>query len=173
MLTISQVTKSFGGRTLFKDASLQVNRRDRIGLVGPNGAGKSTLFSLILSDGSPDEGRLSFERGATLGFLPQESAPAGEETVLELATAITPALVAARDVIKRHDAGEHIDDATYHDAMHTFDELGGWQLARPATAIRNGARRGRHVLAPEHFRKRSAPVPATAGRSGSDQRGRS
>ena len=60
MLTISNVTKSFGGRTLFKEASLQVNRRDRIGLVGPNGAGKSTLFSLILSDGSPDEGRLSF-----------------------------------------------------------------------------------------------------------------
>ena len=138
MLTISQVTKSFGGRTLFKDASLQVNRRDRIGLVGPNGAGKSTLFSLILSDGSPDEGRLSFERGATLGFLPQESAPAGEETVLELATAITPALVAARDVIKRHDAGEHIDDATYHDAMHTFDELGGWQLEPRAKQILSG-----------------------------------
>ena len=138
MLTISQVTKSFGGRTLFKDASLQVNRRDRIGLVGPNGAGKSTLFSLILGDGSPDEGRLSFERNATLGFLPQESAPAGEETVLELATSITPALVAARDVIKRHDAGEHIDDATYHDAMHTFDELGGWQLEPRAKQILSG-----------------------------------
>ena len=44
MLTISQVTKSFGGRTLFADASLQINPGDRIGLIGPNGAGKSTLF---------------------------------------------------------------------------------------------------------------------------------
>src|SRR5215217_5778475 len=85
MLTISQVTKAFGGRTLFEDASLQVNRGDRIGLVGPNGAGKSTLFSLILGEASPDEGKVSLEKSATLGFLPQESAPAVDETVLKLA----------------------------------------------------------------------------------------
>ncbi|MDQ6859896.1 MAG: ABC-F family ATP-binding cassette domain-containing protein [Verrucomicrobiota bacterium] len=85
MLTISQVTKAFGGRTLFEDASLQVNRGDRIGLVGPNGAGKSTLFSFILNEASPDEGKVSIEKSATLGFLPQESAPAGDETVLQLA----------------------------------------------------------------------------------------
>src|SRR5205823_2658946 len=85
MLTISQVTKAFAGRTLFEDASLQVNRGDRVGLVGPNGAGKSTLFSLILGDALPDEGRVSIEKAATLGYLPQENAPAGEETVLQLA----------------------------------------------------------------------------------------
>src|SRR4029077_5545713 len=84
-LTISQVTKAFAGRTLFEDASLQVNRGDRVGLVGPNGAGKSTLFSLILGEASPDEGRISLEKSASVGFLPQEHAPAGEETVLELA----------------------------------------------------------------------------------------
>ena len=61
MLTISQVTKAFAGRTLFEDASLQVNRGDRVGLVGPNGAGKSTLFSLILGEASPDEGKISIE----------------------------------------------------------------------------------------------------------------
>ena len=87
MLTVSQVSKSFGGRTLFRDASIQVNRGERIGLVGPNGAGKSTLFSLILGDDSPDEGRVAIERGARMGFLPQESQPLGEETVLEIATA--------------------------------------------------------------------------------------
>ncbi|MGI8436243.1 MAG: ABC-F family ATP-binding cassette domain-containing protein [Chthoniobacterales bacterium] len=85
MLTISQVSKAFAGRTLFEDASLQVNCGDRIGLVGPNGAGKSTLFSLILGEASPDEGKLALEKSATIGFLPQENAPAGEETVLQLA----------------------------------------------------------------------------------------
>jgi len=39
MLTLSQLSKSFGGRTLFTDVALQINREDRIGLVGPNGAG--------------------------------------------------------------------------------------------------------------------------------------
>src|SRR3954465_173205 len=88
MLTISQVTKSFGGRTLFEDATLQVNRGDRIGLVGPNGAGKSTLFSLILSEESAGGGSIVFQTGVAFGFLPQESAPAGNETVLELAVGI-------------------------------------------------------------------------------------
>jgi ATPase subunit of ABC transporter with duplicated ATPase domains len=53
----SQLSKSFSGRLLFENVSLQVNRRDRIGLVGPNGAGKSTLFSLLLGDISPDNNR--------------------------------------------------------------------------------------------------------------------
>jgi ATP-binding cassette subfamily F protein 3 len=86
MLTVSGISKSFGGRTLFADVSFPVNREDRIGLVGPNGAGKSTLFSLILGNDSPDEGTISMQRGVTLGFLPQESAPVGNETVLEIAT---------------------------------------------------------------------------------------
>jgi ATP-binding cassette subfamily F protein 3 len=85
MLTISQVTKSFGARTLFSDVSLQVNRGNRIGLIGPNGAGKSTLFSLILGHDSPDEGAIVLQKGARAGYLPQESVPAGKETILELA----------------------------------------------------------------------------------------
>src|ERR1700710_1777495 len=85
MLTISQVSKAFAGRVLFEDASLQVNRGDRVGLVGPNGAGKSTLFSLILGEALPDVGKVSVEKAATIGFLPQENAPASDETVLQLA----------------------------------------------------------------------------------------
>src|SRR6478609_4966866 len=100
MLTISQISKSFGGRTLFKDVTLQVNREDRIGLVGPNGAGKSTFFSLILQTESPDHGTISFQRNITVGCLPQESAPAGDETVLELATAITPEVVELQKKLK-------------------------------------------------------------------------
>jgi ATP-binding cassette subfamily F protein 3 len=88
MLTISGITKAFGERVLFEDATLQVNRGDRIGLVGPNGAGKSTLFSLALGHDTPDDGEIVTERNATIGHLPQETAPVGNETVLELATSI-------------------------------------------------------------------------------------
>src|SRR5437773_9380375 len=104
MLTVSQLSKSFAGRPLFDDASLQVNRSDRIGLVGPNGAGKSTLFSLLLGDASPDNGTIAIEKNATIGFLPQETVAAGEETVLELALAVSPELVHAQKVIKQHEA---------------------------------------------------------------------
>ncbi|MFN5561997.1 MAG: ABC-F family ATP-binding cassette domain-containing protein [Opitutaceae bacterium] len=86
MLTIADVAKSYGTRELFSEVSLFIARTDRFGLVGPNGAGKSTLFNLILGEESPDEGTISWERGADFGFLPQESAPAGDETILHIAT---------------------------------------------------------------------------------------
>src|SRR5438874_10544638 len=103
MLTVSQLSKSFAGRALFGEVSLQVNRGDRIGLVGPNGAGKSTLFSLILGETSPDKGTIAIEKNANIGFLPQETAAAGDETVLELALAVSPELVRAQKVIKNYE----------------------------------------------------------------------
>ena len=134
MLTVSQVTKSFGGRTLFENVSLQVNRGDRIGLVGPNGAGKTTLFSLILGEASPDEGRIAIERGASIGFLPQEHAAVAEETVLELACGISPELATARAILKRDD---HESDE-YHEAQRRFAELDGYQVEARAKRILHG-----------------------------------
>ena len=86
MLTIADVSKSYGTRTLFADVSLFIARTDRYGLVGPNGAGKTTLFNLILGEESPDDGTIEWERGADFGFLPQESAPVADETILQIAT---------------------------------------------------------------------------------------
>src|SRR3954465_7384289 len=128
MLTVSQLSKSFSGRKLFDDVSLQVNRGDRIGLVGPNGAGKSTLFSLILNETSPDTGQISLEKSSTIGFLPQETAAVGDETVLELAMSTSSDLVRAQAIIKRHESGNGSGEAAYHHALHIFDEHGGWQL---------------------------------------------
>ena len=56
MITLSGVEKAHGGRILFGDVSLQINRGDRLGLVGPNGAGKTTLFNIILDEESTDAG---------------------------------------------------------------------------------------------------------------------
>ena len=86
MFTLSDISKAYGPRTLFEGVSLTINRTDRLGLVGANGAGKSTLFRILLDQEETDSGQVTRQRGATVGFLPQESAPAGDETVIELAT---------------------------------------------------------------------------------------
>jgi ATP-binding cassette, subfamily F, member 3 len=96
MLTVSRLSKSFGGRSLFEDASLQVNRGERIALIGPNGAGKTTLVSILLELEEPDTGEVAFQRGVKVGFLPQESAPVSDETVLQVATAL-PGDTASKD----------------------------------------------------------------------------
>jgi ATP-binding cassette subfamily F protein 3 len=128
VLTLSEITKAFGGRTLFANVSLQVNREDRIGLVGPNGAGKSTLFSLILGTEAPDAGTIAVQRGVTLGHLPQETAPAGEETVFALAAGVTPAFARLRRQLRacRTDPDHHA--AELHEAEAEFDRVGGREI---------------------------------------------
>ena len=49
MLTIRDLKKTIGGRTLFEGACMQINYGEKVALVGPNGAGKSTLFSILLN----------------------------------------------------------------------------------------------------------------------------
>ncbi|MHB8524162.1 MAG: ABC-F family ATP-binding cassette domain-containing protein [Limisphaerales bacterium] len=142
MLTLSGISKAYGGRVLFDDVSLQVNREDRLGLVGPNGAGKSTLLSLILGESSADAGEITRERNVTLGYLPQESAPVGDETVIELATAITSEYTKLRRLIKAWEANHpvealHAEDI--HDNAHDrFNELGGYRLEAKAKQILAG-----------------------------------
>src|SRR2546425_12999298 len=136
MLTLSGIKKAYGERVLFADATLQVNRQDRIGLVGPNGAGKTTLFWIILGQEAPDEGKIMLERGTSFGYLPQENAPAGDETVIELATAITPEYTKLRRILKAWEADhpvEALHPEEVHDDVHDrFNDLGGYRLEAKA-----------------------------------------
>jgi len=139
MLTLSGICKSYGERVLFADATVQINREDRIGLVGPNGAGKTTLFSIILGEEQADEGKTSCERGVRIGYLPQENAPVGDETVIELATSISPDFVKLRRILKAWEA-DHPTEALHpeevHDDVHDrFNELGGYRLEAKAKQI--------------------------------------
>ncbi|MGA2053081.1 MAG: ABC-F family ATP-binding cassette domain-containing protein [Opitutales bacterium] len=136
MLTLADISKGYGGRTLFSEVSLFIARTDRYGLVGPNGAGKSTLFNLILGREAPDEGTIEWERGADFGFLPQESAPAGEESILQIATSgkkLAPESDDDYDVdysleprAKKILAGLGFREADFERAAKTFS--GGWVM---------------------------------------------
>ena len=145
MLTISQVSKGFGPQTLFTEVSLRFLSGDRVGLVGPNGAGKTTLFSIILGDAEPDGGKIELERGTRIGFLPQESAPTGDETVIELATSISPELERIFLTLRKfedHDAPERFE------ALEKFVELDGHHLEAKAKRILAGL-----AFRPEDFDK--------------------
>jgi ATP-binding cassette subfamily F protein 3 len=138
MVTLSEVSKAYASKTLFTGATLQLLRGDRIGLVGPNGAGKTTLFNLILGREEADEGKVLIDRNVRVGHLPQESAPVGEETVLELATAVSDEYVRLRRQVQAIEAGHH-DHVDWNDDVHTrFNDLGGFQLEAKAKQILKG-----------------------------------
>ena len=135
MLTFSKLSKHFGPKTLFTDVSLRILRGERIGLVGPNGAGKTTLFSIILGDTEADSGKVELERGTIIGFLPQESAPTSDETVVQLATSISPDFVRIYNTLRAFpapNAPEHLE------AIEQFIGLDGYTLEAKAKRILAG-----------------------------------
>jgi ATP-binding cassette subfamily F protein 3 len=71
MIQLTNLTKSFGGQTLFKELNLKVNSNQKIGLIGRNGTGKSTLFKIILDEESHDDGEVSIPKNYKIGTLKQ------------------------------------------------------------------------------------------------------
>lgn len=82
MISVNQVTVSFGGFQLFKDVNFLITPRDRIGLVGKNGAGKSTLLKLIVGEMKPTSGSISIPNDIKVGYLPQQMIIADGRTVM-------------------------------------------------------------------------------------------
>jgi len=138
MLTLSDVGKTFGARTLFEEVSLSINYGERIALVGPNGAGKSTLFSIILGTGEPDSGSVVLDKHTTLGYLPQETAATGDETVLELACSVTEEHGKLMRILAHGAKTGETETEEYHDALGKYAELGGYQLEPKAKRILSG-----------------------------------
>ena len=71
MISLDNLTISYGGWTLFDGISFMINPKDRIGLVGKNGAGKSTILKLICGLQSPTNGKVAVPNGVKIGYLPQ------------------------------------------------------------------------------------------------------
>ncbi|MDO4759077.1 MAG: ABC-F family ATP-binding cassette domain-containing protein [Rikenellaceae bacterium] len=71
MISLDNLTVSYGGWTLFDNISFLINPKDRIGLVGRNGAGKTTLLRLIMGEQQPTSGAVTINSDCTLGYLPQ------------------------------------------------------------------------------------------------------
>lgn len=81
MISLDNLTISYGGWTLFDGISFLINAKDRIGLVGKNGAGKTTLLRVITGEQQPTEGAVTINGECTIGYLPQQMRVADTTTL--------------------------------------------------------------------------------------------
>jgi ATP-binding cassette subfamily F protein 3 len=82
MVSLNQVTVSFGGFDLFRDVSFLIGPRERLGLVGKNGAGKTTVFRLVVGELTPTSGLISVPKDIKIGYLPQQMDVANTRSVI-------------------------------------------------------------------------------------------
>ena len=86
MITVEGLTVEFGGTTLFKDISFQINESDRIALMGKNGAGKSTLLKILAGVRNATRGNVSIPKECVVAYLPQHLMTEDGRTVREEAS---------------------------------------------------------------------------------------
>lgn len=82
ILTLEQITKTHGEKTLFRDVTLGIHEGDKIGIIGINGTGKTTLLKIIAGIEEVDEGTITKARGIHIGYLPQNPTFEKDSTVL-------------------------------------------------------------------------------------------
>jgi ATP-binding cassette subfamily F protein 3 len=101
MVSVQNLTVSFGSFDLLNDISFLVNEQDRIGLTGKNGAGKTTLLKIISGSLSPAKGRVDRPKDATIGYLPQQMSVSDSTTVMNETLAAFSELLAMSEEIER------------------------------------------------------------------------
>ena len=81
LISLQNISKTFGVRALFNGLSVVIAEGERIGLIGPNGSGKSTLVSILAGIETADEGIVAFRKNVRIGYVPQESKFQAGDTV--------------------------------------------------------------------------------------------
>ena len=138
MLSVSNISKSYGPITLFSNVSFSILKGDRVALVGANGVGKSTLFNIVLGQEEADGGVVSLNRGTTLGFLPQEPPSVGNQAILSLAVGITSEHTKLRQAMLDLETAGQRDSAEYSSLGSRYKQLGGYELEPQAQKILKG-----------------------------------
>src|SRR5574342_822247 len=83
MITIENVTKTYGEKELFKGISFTIGERERVGLIGVNGTGKSSLLKIVAGIDQPDSGDIIFAKDYKVSYLSQQPEMEPGRTVLD------------------------------------------------------------------------------------------
>ncbi|MFF2157561.1 ABC-F family ATP-binding cassette domain-containing protein [Paenibacillus chitinolyticus] len=150
LLQVNGIGKSYGTSSVLSNISLQIEDRERIGLVGVNGAGKSTLLQIIAGDLSYDEGDIFKAKETRIGYLRQNGGLQTDKTIIEEMRTVFTALYAVerelRELEQQMADPKLVDNAkAYEDTMNRysarsewFRERGGYEIEARIRGILHG-----------------------------------
>lgn len=151
MISLSQISKSYGSRTLYNSASFQLNPGEKVGLVGPNGAGKTTLFRLIIGSEGVEQGQVSVPKDLRVTYFRQDIEDMrGMKVIAEVMSAderLNALAAKLKDLEKKLEAsadGSLSDEELtnlvekYGAEQEKFEQAGGYLLEARAREILGG-----------------------------------
>ena len=147
MIRLDNISKQNGHQILFIDASMGLQKGEKVGLVGPNGAGKTTLFRMITGNERPDDGQVSVDAGMTIGYFSQDVGEmSGQSAVAAVMDGAGPVSVLAAEMAELEAAmadPDRMDEmdaivTRYGDVQGRFEELDGYALEGRAREVLAG-----------------------------------
>src|SRR5580704_12789304 len=147
MIRLDNIGKQNGHQILFIEASMALQRGEKVGLVGPNGSGKTTLFRMINGEEQPDEGQVAVDRGVSIGYFSQDVGEmSGRSAVAEVMDGAGPVSSVASELKALEAAmgdparADDMDDiiARYGEVQGRFEELDGYALEGRAREVLAG-----------------------------------
>ncbi|MGG4090757.1 ABC-F type ribosomal protection protein TaeA [Paenibacillus lautus] len=141
ILTVEQVTKSYGDKILFQDASFGMEDQDKVGIIGVNGTGKSTFMRVIAGLEPPDSGKISMGNRIRVRYLAQNPEFDPDKTVLQqVFEGDLPEMKAVREytetmeLLELYPSHEELQQKLLK-LNQTLDTLQAWQLESDAKTI--------------------------------------
>lgn len=141
ILSVENLSKSYGDKTLFKDISFHVAEKERIGIIGVNGTGKSTLLKILAGVEPADSGEIIKPKSYRIEYLPQSPEFAGSGTILdEIFYGDTPLIRLLKkyeetvNALDKNPNDKRLLDAFYK-VQHEMDAMNAWDASTQAKSI--------------------------------------
>ncbi|NUU63550.1 ribosomal protection-like ABC-F family protein [Paenibacillus agri] len=131
LLQATGITKLYGIQSVLDGINLQVNEKERVGLVGVNGAGKSTFLQILAGELSFDSGQIHKSKETTIGYLAQNSGLQSDKTIEEEMLAVFAPLIEAESELRRleeqiADPALAEDPKRYEDLLERYARQSDW-----------------------------------------------
>ena len=130
LITVSNLTKSYGHRDIFAGLSFGVEKGARLGIVGPNGVGKTTLLRILAGEDEASSGSMHRARGLRLGYLPQEADFQMNGSLWDVCESVFADIIIQQEEMNRLEHQMASNDAEilekYGALQHDFERRGGY-----------------------------------------------
>ena len=146
ILSCSSISRSFGENHILKRVSFHIEEHEKAAIVGINGAGKSTLLKIIIGQLAPDEGTVTWAKGAAVGYLAQHQDLDGTETIYDTLLEVKRPILEMEERLRRLElemntaSGEELESrlSEYSRLNHTFELENGYACRSEITGVLKG-----------------------------------
>ncbi len=146
ILSVNNIHKSFQEVPVLKNVSFHIEDHDKAAIVGVNGAGKTTLLRIIMGELSADEGLVTFTKDKTVGYLSQDEAVLGENTIYQELLSVKQEILTMEqqmhtiELQMKSAQGDHLEKLMedYASLTHRYEQANGYAYKSELTGVLKG-----------------------------------